>query len=329
MNEKLSVLIPVLNGAPFIAEAMESLERQTHRHFEVLAWDNGSTDDTLSILKQWLPGRLPGHVFSDKPLSLGLSLRRLVEVAPSELCARMDIDDVCHPDRFRKQLDFLREQPGLAIVGTDRNYIDVDGNRVDGAMPVPNRPSDVLHGTLIGPNSLWHPTVMFRKSCILEVGNYQDHSTHDEPYWSEDYDLWMRLQSRHLGGALPDRLLEYRINPVGVTQMAMREKRASLARRRVWERNSAGFTGLPVASAMQLHGRTSRFALPSLWHMAGFFSRLDKMSPFSRMKCPSFLEAISKLISRNDFTSRLWIKAFKAVSAWTNQPAPKDGQPRL
>jgi glycosyltransferase involved in cell wall biosynthesis len=323
MSEKLSVLIPVLNGAPFIEEALESLERQTHRDFEVLVWDNGSTDGTVDILRQWLPGRLPGHVFTDQPLSLGLSLRNLVEASPHELCARMDVDDICHPDRFRKQLDFLRAHPGLALVGTERNYIDMKGSRLDGGMPLPLEPSDVLHATLIGPNSLWHPAVLFRKSCIVEVGNYQDHSTPDEPYWSEDYDLWMRLQSKHLAAAVPERLLDYRINPEGVTQTAMKEKRAALARRRVWERNGASFTGLPQQTALLLHHRASPFALLALWRMAGHFRRLDGMAAFTRMRRPSFLHAMEKLISRRDVASRVWLKACRSLS----RPAPEDVPP--
>ena len=314
----MSVLIPVLNGAKFIAEAMESLERQTHSDFEVLVWDNGSTDATLDILKQWLPGR----VFSEQPLSLGLSLRSLVEVSAHELCARMDVDDICHPERFRKQLDFLREHPGIALVGTDRNYIDVEGVKLDGAIALPHEPSDVLHATLIGPNSLWHPAVLFRKSCIVDVGNYQDHSTPDEPYWSEDYDLWMRLQSKHLAAAVPERLLQYRINPEGVTQTAMKEKRAALARRRVWERNGSAFTGLPHQTALRLHDRASPFALPALWRTASHFGRLDGMTSIARLRRPSFLNAMEKLISRNDLTSRTWLKACRAL-----RPAPAGAPP--
>lgn len=323
MSKNLSVLIPVLNGARFIAEALASLEQQTHRDFEVLVWDNGSTDGSLDILKQWLPGRLPGHVFADQPLSLGLSLRRLVESAAYELCARMDVDDVCHPERFSKQLNFLHAHPGLALVGTDRNYIDMEGGKLDGAMPLPHEPSDVLHATLIGPNSLWHPAVLFRKSCIVEVGNYQDHSTPDEPYWSEDYDLWMRLQSKYLAAAVPERLLQYRINPEGVTQTAMKAKRAALARRRVWERNSSAFTGLPQQTALRLHDRSSPLALPALWRMARHFGSLDGMGALARLRRPSFLNAMEKLISRRDVASRVWLKACRSLRG----PVPADAAP--
>lgn len=320
-QEKISVLIPVLNGAQFLEEALLSLEQQTYRDFEVLVWDNGSTDGTLEILDRWLPARLPGRVFRGQPLSLGLSLACLVEEAPTELCARMDADDLCHPDRFRQQLEFLRQHPGLALVGTDRVCIDMAGNTVAGVSTLPFAPSDVLHATLVGPR-IWHPTVLFKRSAILKAGNYQDHSTPEEPYWSEDYDMWMRLLTHRLAATMPEKLLHYRINPEGVTQKAMREKRAALARRRVWERHASAFTGLPTPEAMRMHDRASRFALPALRRMARHFQRLDGMTVAARMRHPSFLDAMEKLISRKDLAARLWLKAGRVL-----QPAAAGAQP--
>lgn len=320
-TEKLSVLIPILNGAPFLEEALVSLEQQTYRDFEVLVWDNGSTDGTLEILDRWLPARLPGRIYRGQPLSLGLSLARLVEVATTELCARMDADDICHPDRFRQQLDFLRQHPHLALVGTDRTCIDMAGNPLEGASALPYTPAEVLHATLVGPR-IWHPTVLFKRSAILHAGNYQDHSTPAEPYWSEDYDMWMRLLSHHLAATMPARLLRYRINPEGVTQKAMKEKRAALARRRVWERHAPAFTGLDLKTALQLHDRSSPFALPALWRMARHFQRLDGIPPFTRLRQPSFLAAMDKLISRKDIPSRLWLKACRLF-----QSAPASAPP--
>lgn len=323
-DHRISVIIPILNGEPFLEEMLASLERQTLRDFDVLVWDNGSTDGTLKILDRWLPARLPGRVFRGVPLSLGLSLRRLVEEAPTELCARMDADDICHPERFRLQLDYLRQNPRLALVGTDRDCVDMAGNPVEGASKLPFTPTDVLHATLVGPR-IWHPTVLFRRSALLETGNYQDHSAPpDEPYWSEDYDMWMRLQTHHLAATMPDRLLRYRINPEGVTQKAMKEKRAALARRRVWERHAPAFTGLPQQAALRLHDRASPLALPALWRMAGHFRRLDGMAAATRLRTPSFLDAAEKLISRRDLASRLWLKAARALP----RPVPAGAPPK-
>lgn len=306
-NEKVSVLIPVLNGAPFLEQALISLKNQSYGCLEVLVWDNGSTDGTIDILKDWIPARLPGKIFVNMPLSLGLSLRRLVEAADSELCVRMDADDICLPEKIEKQVLQLSRRPKLALVGTDRKCIDMAGNILDSKTELPYEPSDVLHSTLIGPRIL-HPSVLFRKTCILAAGNYQDHSNVEEPYWSEDYDLWMRLQSKYLAETIPEDLLLYRINPDGVTQKAMREKRAALSRRRVWERSAAEFTGLQHEEALKLHDQNCHFMLPYVVRMARHFTRLDGLSLFGRLTKPSFLGAVSKFVNSQDIVSRVFLK---------------------
>lgn len=309
----LSVLLPVLNGAQFLEDALRSLEKQTMTDFVVLVWDNGSTDGTLDILDRWLPKRLPGKVFRGKPQSLGLSLRSLVEEANTELCARMDADDVCQPTRFEKQLHYLKSNPNLALVGTDRECIDIHGKPVGEASSLPHNPTDVLHATLVGPRIL-HPSVTFRRRDILQAGNYRDESTPEHPYWSEDYDIWMRLQSRALVATLPDRLLLYRINPDGVTQMAIKQKRAAQARRRVWERHSERFTGLNTSTALQLHDRKLKFALPAICRVAKHFSKLDSVSVPDRLICRSFVEASEKLICSKDLIARVWLKLARSIS---------------
>jgi hypothetical protein len=121
---------------------------------------------------------------------------------------------------------------------------------------------------------------------------------------------------------MPDRLLRYRINPEGVTQKAMKEKRAALARRRVWERHAPAFTGLPQPVAMQLHNRSCAFSLPLFWRMSRHFRWLDGMEPLKRMRHPSFLDAMEKFIARKDLASRVWVKACRSA-----RPAPADAPP--
>ena len=313
MFGNVSVLMPVLNGASYLQEALSSLEIQTYRDIELLVWDNGSTDGTLEILQHWIPGKLPGHVFKGEPLSLGQSLARLVEASQNELCARMDADDICHPDRLMRQLMYLKGKPNLSLIGTDRVCIDLNGNTIDVSSSLPYDPTDILHCTLIGPRIL-HPTVLFKRSAVLGVGNYQDHSTCEQPYWSEDYDLWMRLQTFGLAATIPDQLLFYRINPDGVTQKAMREKRAAVARRRVWERNAAAFTGIPAINAMKIHDRSCSFLLPLALQVSKHFSILDGIQTTRRFIKPSFLLAIGKYTNPRDIITRLWLRIMLALS---------------
>src|ERR1700721_2965635 len=97
---KVSVIIPIKNGMPWLTATLSSLERQTFKDFEVLAWDNGSTDGTLNTLHEWIPGRLRGCVISGDPLPYDRCLSRLVERAQCEYVARLDADDLAISDRL-------------------------------------------------------------------------------------------------------------------------------------------------------------------------------------------------------------------------------------
>src|SRR5688572_14373433 len=107
MTERVTWLLPVRNGMPFLRETLESIRRQVYDNWEVLAWDNNSTDETLAELHKWIPSVLPGTVVADEPLSLGLSLARMVTAARTELCARIDADDINDPARLAQQVAYL------------------------------------------------------------------------------------------------------------------------------------------------------------------------------------------------------------------------------
>src|SRR5438552_5677499 len=107
VNERVTWLMPVKNGMPYLSETLASIEAQTYRDWEILVWDNGSTDGTLDELRRWIPSRLPGRIIDNRPLSLGNSLAALVEAAGTELCARIDADDVNYPERLERQVAFL------------------------------------------------------------------------------------------------------------------------------------------------------------------------------------------------------------------------------
>ena len=115
---------------PFLPEALDSIRRQTCQDYEVLVWDNGSTDGTLEVLREWLPNRIPGQFFSGEPLALGHSLQRLVEQVRTPLIARMDADDICEPERLALQLAHLEKHPELVAIGSERTSIDTEGHEI-------------------------------------------------------------------------------------------------------------------------------------------------------------------------------------------------------
>lgn len=202
MSERITWLLPVKNGMPYLTETLASIEAQTYRDWEVLAWDNGSTDGTLEELRRWIPARLPGRVIHDQPLSLGGSLARLVEVAETELCARIDADDVNYPERLTLQVAFLLEHPQVGMVGTQIEFIDERGSTYSGAWKQPCDNAEI-RWQLRWACPFSHPTVMFRRSVIIAAGNYID-------IVPEDLDLWMRVGRISETANMPDVLLKYR-----------------------------------------------------------------------------------------------------------------------
>lgn len=300
--------MPVLNGMPFLPDALESLSRQTFQDHQVYVWDNGSTDSTLEVLREWIPKRLPGKIFARQPLSLGLSLKRLLEEAPSPLIGRMDADDLCLPHRLETQVAHLERHPELVVIGSERISIDLDSQEIPRRSVFPPDYFDILHATLRAPRVL-HPSVLMRRDEVLGIGGYQDLSTPESPYWCEDYDLWLRVLSRHKVAALEEALIRYRYNPDSLTETEMRLNRSANAKRRAWLMNCEAFAGIRSATvAARLWDRKLLLAMPFILGIARHFQRRDGMSTDERLKTASFIRIAQSYLRREDVISRVWLR---------------------
>lgn len=210
LTKKVTWIIPVLNAAPYLEECLESIYKQTYQDFEVLAWDNGSTDDSVTILKKWIPDIMPGQVVTSRPLPLNECLSAMVEMSSTPLCARMDGDDICELNRLEKQVAFLESNPDVVAVGSQVRKLSSDGTIGDVHFELPlTHEAIVLR--LIRLWSMWHPSVIFRRDAVIKAGKYSD----QKPV--EDYGLWMRLASIGRLANLPEPLLKYRIHEKSVT----------------------------------------------------------------------------------------------------------------
>jgi hypothetical protein len=206
-------LLPVRNGMPFLPDTLASLAAQTRSDFEVLAWDNGSTDGSEEMLREWIPSRLPGRVVTGRVLDLGACLAAMVEETSTEFCARIDADDVCAPERLERQLDFLARHPDVVLVGAQVRRLGADGVVGDRHYEMPCRHEDILL-RLMREWAVWHPTVVFRRAAVLAAGNYKD----ERPV--EDYGLWLRLARVGRLANLPECLVDYRVHEQSITGQA-------------------------------------------------------------------------------------------------------------
>lgn len=242
-------LMPVKNGMPYLSQTLASIESQTFRDWKLLVWDNGSTDGTLEELGKWIPHRLPGEIVQNQPLSLGDSLAKLVQRAETELCARIDADDVNYTGRLEKQVQFMRSHPEVGLLGTQIEFIDRESHVVEGAWWQDLTDAEI-RWRLRWQGSVTHSTAMFRRSIVLAAGNYTD----TMPY--EDHDLWLRMARITAIANLPDVLVQYRLSPTSVT--GLHNRTYDRLADRAAERNAATlFSGLEPHVALELRRKAT------------------------------------------------------------------------
>lgn len=205
----VSVILPIHNASRYLRECLDSLLRQTWSDFEVLAIDDGSTDDSAEIVKSFSDPRIR---LLQNPSNLRLikTLNRGIQEARRPFLMRMDADDICFPQRIERQLSWMRERPEIDVLGSWAIRIDERG-RHGGVISKPQG-DDLAYWSWV-PTPLIHPTVMIRRERVGGDLYYDDQMLH-----CEDYELWLRLLSQ--GRVLenyPAPLLYYRIHPGGVS----------------------------------------------------------------------------------------------------------------
>lgn len=174
----------------FVREALDSLlVTQTVKPSEVVLIQDGPVQQELLWVLSEYEARFEGliHIIRlQKNAGLGNALRLGVDNAKYSIIARMDSDDICLPDRFEKQINYLEKHPECDIVGGQMTeFIDTPDNIV-GRREVP-LDNDSIYNYMKSRCALNHVTVMFRKEAVLRAGNYQDW------FWNEDYYLWVRM----------------------------------------------------------------------------------------------------------------------------------------
>jgi len=203
----VSVLMPVYNAEPYLAEAIESILGQTFADFEFLIVNDGSTDRSGAILERYA-AHDPRIRASTRPnTGYTVALNELLGQASGGMVARMDADDVALPQRLERQVAYLGSHPEVVCVGTAVHFIDSAGRFLRDGHPGMDHEA-IEQRALEGDCPLNHPSVMMRRAAVLAVGGY-----HPEFEPAEDLDLWLRLGEVGRLTSLPDVLMKYRQHP--------------------------------------------------------------------------------------------------------------------
>jgi glycosyltransferase involved in cell wall biosynthesis len=198
--------MPVYNALPFLDESINSILEQTLSDFEFVILDDASTDGSVELLREWSLRDRRIHLYeSKKRLGLSGSSNAVTSKARAPMVARMDADDIAHPERLRRQWNIIQGRPDVAVIGTLCNGIDAKGREV--------RPRDrwrLVRRSVYIPFP--HGSAMFRREVFDQVGGYNE--TSDA---GEDQDLFLRMAAHGRVLTLPDVLYSYRYHSSNVT----------------------------------------------------------------------------------------------------------------
>ena len=202
----IDVLVPVYNAAATLNDSFESLAMQSLADFRVIAVDDGSTDESATLLSDWA-ARDSRFTFISKPnggivAALSAALARVT--AP--FIARLDADDLCDPARLERQHHYLTQHPCAVAVGGRVSHINERGAAVDG-MPHPGDPGEADPWAIpaLEPYII-HPFLMARTDAMRAAGGYR-HVPH-----SEDSDLYWRLRDHGTLHNLDEVVGQYRLH---------------------------------------------------------------------------------------------------------------------
>lgn len=206
----VSVIMPVYNGEKYLRTAIESVLKQTYSNLEFIIINDCSNDSTESIIQSYDDERIRYYKNLEN-LHVARSLNYAITLSRGGFIARMDADDICHPDRIMQQVCYMKKHPELDGCGTWAHIIDSMGNKNGILRCFSNAEMTACASMFTVP--FVHPSVMFRASVIR-----------DNPYSPEmkgagqDQELWSRLSlSGYRFANLPQRLLFYRVHKDNVT----------------------------------------------------------------------------------------------------------------
>ena len=217
----ISVIMPVYNAATTLRQAIDSVLAQTYMDFSLIIIDDGSTDNSREIVQSYHDSRII-YLLNKQNEGIEYSLNRGIAAAikPSiakailkadcQYVFRMDSDDICLPQRFAMQLEFMQANPNTWVLGTWAEMLHENGSSSLGCMPLGNnniRARMLFHAPLI------HPSCVVRRE-VFEKINYSSKYPA-----AEDYDLWCKLalNPQCQFNCLPHALLKYRLSEQSIS----------------------------------------------------------------------------------------------------------------
>ena len=212
----VSVLLPAYNAETGLQRAADSILNQSLTDLELILIDDRSSDRTgeiASVIRE--ADQRVRIIRSQSPHGLVSSLNQGIATARGSFVARMDADDFSHPERLRKQVEFLDQNPNISACGTLVSIPDPLGEGIVRYAEWSNglvRPDQIRRERFI-ESPVVHPSMMVRSEALDTMGGYRDLE------WAEDYDLWLRMLEASLEiGKVPEVLFDWHDHPDRLTR---------------------------------------------------------------------------------------------------------------
>jgi glycosyltransferase involved in cell wall biosynthesis len=254
---RISVLMPVYQAELYLEEAVESILAQSFDDFELIALDDGSTDASPRILEALAIRDDRIRVRRSQHAGLVTQLNQGITEARGEFIARMDADDISHPERFQRQLSYLDSHPDCVAVGTGTDEVDPE-RRIISPLDIRHSHSEIESRLMQGDGgALIHASALYRTDTLRSIDGYRK-----EYEYGEVIDLHLRLAEVGQLANLPESLYEYRQNFASVCftrRLEVRLKQDAAIRAALQRR------GLDPESAPQRNPVDSEFSSDATW----------------------------------------------------------------
>lgn len=214
---QISVLMPAYNAERYIALAIESILNQTFKDFEFIIVDDGSTDNTPSIIQDFAKkDKRIVPVRHKENLEICRALNTGIELARGKYIARMDADDWSYPNRLEKQYKFMEKHPEVGISGGSMEIINKNGKQI--GIRRYNLTDVEIRKKIFRYSPFSHPLIIIRKNILDKTGFYNPNLV-----YAEDYDLYFRIGKFAKFDNLDNILLKYRMLKENSTSKRLRE----------------------------------------------------------------------------------------------------------
>lgn len=189
MNRLVSVIIPTYNRAKLLPSAIESILSQTYTNWELYIVDDGSTDDTESVVGKYVNNKI--HYIKCDHSGVHAVVRNIgIRKARGEWVAFLDDDDLWLPNKLERQIDVVNRRKDVGLICTNgyRKTQETHKESFQLYFRLPARIADFCFEDLVRDNFVIHSSVLVRREALLSVGGYDE-----DRRICCDYELWLRL----------------------------------------------------------------------------------------------------------------------------------------